>query len=131
MNILIADDELASRRLLEGILSPVGSCQVVENGREAVDQVVSFFEQGKRFDLICLDIMMPEMNGQEALSAIRKFEKENGVIPQDESVIIMITALSSLQTVVESFEGGGCSAYLTKPVTKKALLEKLQNYGLV
>ncbi|MBF0453846.1 MAG: response regulator [Magnetococcales bacterium] len=131
MNILIADDEFSSRRLLNGILSPLGECQLVEDGKKAVEAVTTFFEQGKRFDLICLDIMMPEMNGQEALNLIRKMEKERGVASQDESVIIMITALSSLKTVVESFEGGGCSAYLTKPITKKSLLDKLKNYGLV
>ena len=131
MNILIADDEFSSRRLLEGILSPLGSCQIVENGRETVEAVRSSLEQGKRFDLICLDIMMPEMNGQEALNEIRKLEKLNGISSQDEAVIIMITAMNSLQTVVDSFEGGGCSAYLTKPVTKKNLLDKLKNYGLV
>jgi two-component system, chemotaxis family, chemotaxis protein CheY len=131
MNILIADDEFTSRGLLEGILSPLGSCQIVENGREVVEAVATIFKQGKRFDLICLDIMMPEMNGQEALNEIRKLEKTNGVSSQDEAVIIMITALNSLQTVVDSFEGGGCSAYLTKPVTKKALMDKLKNYDLI
>jgi two-component system, chemotaxis family, chemotaxis protein CheY len=131
MNILIADDEFSSRLLLEEMLSPLGSCQIVENGRQVVDTVAAFFEQNKKFDLVCLDIMMPEMTGQEALNEIRRLEKENGVSSQDEAVVIMITALNSLQTVVDSFEGGGCSAYLTKPVTKKALLDKLKNYGLV
>jgi two-component system, chemotaxis family, chemotaxis protein CheY len=131
MNILIADDEFSSRLLLEDILSPLGDCKIVENGREVVETVTAFFDQGKHFDLICLDIMMPEMNGQEALNEIRRLEKEGGVASQDEAVVIMITALNSLQTVVDSFEGGGCSAYLTKPVTKKALMDKLKNYGLV
>ncbi|MBF0358244.1 MAG: response regulator [Magnetococcales bacterium] len=131
MNILIADDEYSSRLLLEEILSPLGDCQIVENGVEAIAAVKSLFEQNKRFDLICLDILMPEMSGQEALTEIRSLEKKNGVAAQDESVVIMITALNSLQSVVDSFEGGGCSAYLTKPVTKQALLDKLKNYGLV
>jgi two-component system, chemotaxis family, chemotaxis protein CheY len=131
MDILIADDEFSSRIMLEEILSPLGDCQIVENGLEVVAAVSKMFEEKRRFDLICLDIMMPEMNGQEALNEIRRLEKLNGVASQDESVVIMITALNSLQTVVDSFEGGGCSAYLTKPVTKQALLDKLQNYGLV
>ncbi|MBF0444385.1 MAG: response regulator [Magnetococcales bacterium] len=131
MDILIADDEFSSRMMLEEILSPLGDCQIVENGVEVVAAVAKMFEEKRHFDLICLDIMMPEMNGQEALNEIRRLEKLNGVASQDESVVIMITALNSLQTVVDSFEGGGCSAYLTKPVTKQALLDKLQNYGLV
>ncbi len=131
MDILIADDEFSSRIMLEEILSPLGDCKIVENGVEVVAAVSKMFDEKRRFDLICLDIMMPEMNGQEALNEIRRLEKLNGVSSQDESVVIMITALNSLQTVVDSFEGGGCSAYLTKPVTKQALLDKLKNYGLV
>ena len=131
MNILIADDEFSSRRLLEGILSNLGECKVVEDGRSAVDAVANMFAEGGRFDLICLDIMMPDIDGQMALNEIRKLEKQQGIVSQDEAVIIMITALSSLQTVVDSFEGGGCSAYLTKPVTKAALMDKLKNYGLI
>ncbi|MBF0146430.1 MAG: response regulator [Magnetococcales bacterium] len=131
MRILIADDDDSSRRLLEGILAPYGECVMAETSNEAVDLFREAHDQGTPFELVCLDIMMPDMDGQLALAQMRGIEKEKKVAANDQSIVIMVTALNSMQTVVSSFEGGGCNAYLTKPVTKRTLLEKIKKYGLI
>lgn len=131
MKILIADDDDSSRHLLEGILAPYGECALAETSNRALDLFRSAYAEQAPFELVCLDIMMPDMDGNEALSQMRGIEKKLKVSPNDQSIIFMITALNSMQTVVSSFEGGGCNAYLTKPITKRSLLEKIKKYGLI
>ncbi|MBF0435159.1 MAG: response regulator transcription factor [Magnetococcales bacterium] len=131
MRTLIADDDLSSRRLLEGILAPYGECVLAETSNHAVELFKEGYDMGKPFQLVCLDIMMPDIDGQAALAKMRDIEKEKKIAPNDQSVVIMVTALNSMQTVVSSFEGGGCNAYLTKPITKRILLEKIKKYGLI
>lgn len=131
MKTLIVDDDYSSRRLLEGILSPYGACAMAETCNQALELFKEAYDQGNPFELVCLDIMMPDIDGKAALAEMRNIEKERKITPNDQSVIIMVTALNSMQTVLSSFEGGGCNAYLTKPITKKILLEKIKKYGLI
>ncbi|MBF0107944.1 MAG: response regulator [Magnetococcales bacterium] len=131
MRILIADDDDSSRRLLEGILSPYGECVMAETSLQAVDLFREGYDRGDPFELVCLDIMMPDMDGQVALAQMRDIEKGKKISPNDQSIVIMVTALNSMQTVISSFDKGGCNAYLTKPVTKRSLLEKIKKYGLI
>jgi two-component system chemotaxis response regulator CheY len=77
MRILIVEDEYISRVLLSEMLSAYGTCQVAINGEEAVEMIKSSFETNKRFDLVCLDIMMPLMDGQEVLCCIGEMEKKD------------------------------------------------------
>ncbi|MBF0438111.1 MAG: response regulator [Magnetococcales bacterium] len=131
MKILIADDDLNSRLILTSILSPYGECVEVVNGAEAVSAFKAAWEEEVPFHLICMDVMMPEMNGHAAVLAIRAEEKARQVLANDEVVVIMTSALDSLDSIIRSFDQGGCNAYLGKPIRKAALLEKVRNYGLI
>ncbi|MBF0127414.1 MAG: response regulator [Magnetococcales bacterium] len=131
MKILIADDDANSRAILHTILSPYGECREASNGVEAVDAFKAALDEGAPFQLVCMDIMMPEMDGQEALLAIRAEEKARNITGNDETVVIMTSALDTLDSIIRSFDQGGCNAYLGKPVRQPALLEKLRNYGLI
>lgn len=131
MRTLIADDDDSCRLLLKDILAPYGECVLAENSSQALDLFRNAYNEEAPFELVCLDIMMPDLDGKEALSQMRGIEKKLKVSPNDQSIIFMITALNSMQTVVSSFEGGGCNAYLTKPITRRSLLEKIKKYGLI
>ena len=87
-------------------------------------------QSGAAYDLICMDIMMPEMDGQAAVLKIREMEESAGVMSTTGAKIIMITALDDVKNVVKSFKAL-CDAYIFKPVDTAKLLEQLKSLALV
>ncbi len=130
MKILIAEDEFISRTLLTEMLSGYGVCHVAANGREAIEAVENCIA-GERYDLVCLDIMMPEMDGQEVLSKIRSLEEEYGLSGENTIKVIMTTALDDSSNIMQAFTKGHCEAYLTKPINKEQLVEHLKELELI
>ncbi|MBF0153155.1 MAG: response regulator [Magnetococcales bacterium] len=130
MKIMIADDEANNRILLEHILSPYGKCDSVVNGLEAVESFEMALTDGKPYDLVCLDIMMPEMDGHRALIKIRKLESEMRTDGR-ETVIFMVSALDTEEHMLKAFFIGGCTDYLVKPVTRNKVAEKLRQHHLL
>ena len=131
MKILIADDQFNNRVLLERILSDYGKCDFATTGLEAVELFEFALENGSPYDLVCLDIMMPGIDGQIALRRIRTIEEENGLQGDNATVIFMISALDSETEVIKAFFRGGCTDYLAKPISRSKLLEKLKEYKLI
>jgi two-component system chemotaxis response regulator CheY len=132
LKTLIVEDELTSRALLRELLKRYGVPQIAMNGREAVDAVRAALAAGEPYDLICLDIMMPEMDGQEALRQIRQLEQESGAgaDEQKRAKVIMTTALSDRDTVLESMKSQA-DYFLVKPIDARALIEGLRRLGLL
>lgn len=122
MRILIAEDDFASRKYMLRFLSKYGECDVTVDGMEAVEAFSLAVEEGESYDLICLDIMMPGMDGYQALSKIRNIEKEMNVPEHKMVKIIMTTALSEGKNVTKAFDLG-CTAYAGKPIDQ----EKFEN----
>jgi two-component system, chemotaxis family, chemotaxis protein CheY len=127
---LVVDDDGVCRALLEAMLSPYGRCHFADCGREAVDAFRRALEQGKPFDLVCLDIMMPGMNGHDALKAIRAIEAEHGILGSDGVRVIMTTALRDSKHCVQSFREG-CESYVTKPVHEGEFLQRMRELSLL
>jgi two-component system chemotaxis response regulator CheY len=126
MKTLIVEDDPASCLLLEEILSGYGECQAAPAGERALELFEQALADGRPFDLICLDIMLPGLDGQQVLQTIRRREQQL----ERESKIIMITALSSTAALMSAFKAGATS-YLVKPVRKSNLLLELHKFGLV
>ncbi|QWR76540.1 response regulator [Candidatus Magnetomonas plexicatena] len=131
MRILIAEDDFTSRTLLQHFLTPFGDVDVTVNGAEAVEAFMLAMDEGLGYDLICLDIMMPELDGLKALKNIRDKEKAMGITPNEEVKIVMTTALDSAKDVLDAYYRGGCNDYLTKPIDTKKLQTLLKNYGFI
>ena len=85
-------------------------------------------ESGESYDVICLDIMMPEMDGYEALSQVRALEQARGILPPRGAKIFMVTAPDGIKNVSRGFRGL-CDSYLVKPVEKARLIEQLRSFG--
>lgn len=124
MNFLVADDDLVCRELLMDILSQYGDCTLATDGADAVDAFRQALEQGNRFDAVLLDIMMPDVDGREALKRIRSLELEFKIHGEDRVVVIMVSALDDLEHVITCV-GKGCHSYVTKPVDENQLLVEL------
>jgi two-component system chemotaxis response regulator CheY len=129
MKTLIVEDDFTSRLFLQTVLSRYGECHIAVNGKEAVEAFRVAGEVNQRYDLICMDIMMPEMDGQAAMRAIRAQEAATGIYTKCVK-IVMTTALGDVKDVIAAFQGL-CDAYLTKPISARKLMEKLRGFGLV
>jgi two-component system, chemotaxis family, chemotaxis protein CheY len=126
VKILIIEDEPISQKVLVQQLSPLGTCSVASTSDEALKIYKDSFKKGEYFDLICLDIMIPTISGQEVLRHIREFEQ--GHSAKNPSKIIMTTGLDDPETVVTSFQYG-CEGYITKPISKNRLMSELKKLG--
>ena len=131
MKTLIAEDDFTSRLLLQEILSPYGECHAAVDGKEAVAAFETALADQKPYDLVCLDIMMPEIDGQKALKQVRDREKQAGIPMHHEVKVIMISTLDDPKSVVEAYYKGGATAYLVKPVKKTRLLDQVKEFGLI
>ncbi len=131
MKVLIVEDDFTSRKLMQTILSPYGECDIAVNGKEAVDAFEAALKSGLPYDLICMDIMMPEMDGQEALKRIRSIEKDRGLRGPNEVKVIMTTALDDPKNVVEAYYKGGATSYIPKPIDRQLFIHLLRNLGLI
>lgn len=131
MNFLIVEDDRKSSLLLEAYLSPYATISTARNGQEAVVAYLESLDRCDPFQLICMDIMMPEMDGHEALSVIRRIERERGIDLSNRVKVIMTTALKDNVNANKAYFEEGCEAYLVKPLQKQAVVEWLERLGLV
>jgi two-component system, cell cycle response regulator DivK len=115
--ILVVEDQEDNRQILRDLLGTAGY-QLVEaaNGEEALAVVAT-----QRFDLILMDIQLPVMDGYEATRRIR-LNPELKSIP-----IIAVTSYALVGDEAKAL-AAGCSAYITKPYSPRALLAKVREY---
>jgi len=128
MKTLIADDEVVSRKKLAKILDPLGECRTVDNGRSAVEAFKKAWSVGHPFDLICLDISMPEMDGLDVLFEIRNRESKLRVEKEKPSRVLMITSHSDQDSVITAIQAG-CDGYLVKPFDHNSVMDKIRSLG--
>jgi len=131
MKTLIVEDDFLARSLLSTLLSEYGVCHVAVNGREALDAIERAFDENDRYDLVCLDIMMPVLDGQEALLELRKLEALRGIKGLDTTKVIMVTAIDDSKNIMKAFRQGQCEAYLTKPLDRTKLISHIKDLGLI
>ncbi|MDP3427973.1 MAG: response regulator [Humidesulfovibrio sp.] len=129
MRALIAEDEFLGRKVLSAFLNTLFEVDVAVNGKEAVEAFSIAHAEGKPYDLILMDIMMPEMDGLEALAAIRAEEHNKKLRPQVK--VLMTTALDDAKTVIRSFHDGEAAGYIVKPLHKDKLFTELKKLGFV
>ena len=130
MKSLVVEDDVTCRTIMQAYLSPFGECRLAENGRDALAAIEEAWEQGRTFDLVCLDIIMPEMDGHTVLTRIREMEAARGVTPSQAMKIIMTSGAGDMDHIAQAFERD-CVAYIVKPVLKSTLLETLKELQLI
>ena len=130
MRILIAEDDLTNRILLQSVLAAYGECYVAVNGVEAVKAYRMALADGKSYDLICMDISMPGLDGHQAVQEIRRLE-EAAKTPFKRPAMIIMTSASNDQADVSLACREHCDAYLLKPIDTRRLKSLIWERGLV
>ncbi|MCG6552807.1 MAG: response regulator [Candidatus Magnetominusculus sp. LBB02] len=131
MRILIVEDDPDDSSFMTSSLERYGQCDLALNGADAVEAFKLAYDEGRPYDLICMDIMLPKMGGIEALKAIRAMEMTFGIRPGDEVNVVMTTGVDSPKEILESYYKGCCLKYMVKPVNAQDLIEIIKQYGLI
>ncbi len=130
MRFLVVEDEFVNRLYLQKTLAKYGDCDIAIDGQEAIDAFLLAWKENAPYDLICMDIMMPNMDGRESTEKIRQLEQEMGIVGAEEVKVIMTTALDDVNNVMGSLKGGA-SSYIVKPIERARLLEEMKKLGLL
>ena len=130
MRVLVAEDDFPSRKSLMRYLAQYGECDATLDGMEVTFAYMMALDEGTGYDLICLDVMMPVLDGYQALKTIRDMEKERNVPEDKKAKIVMMSALNEEKNVKMAFEMG-CSAYCAKPIDFKKFEEVLRKLDLI
>ena len=121
MKILLIDDEPIALTKLELMLTNVGNCDTAVNGVQATEHFVRSINENQPYDLVTIDIELPDITGLDLLNRFCDLEEKNGIPPTKK---IMVTAHSKVDYVVKARDK--CDAFLVKPIRKATLLEKIQ-----
>ena len=129
MNILILDDEIISRTKLTLIMQHFGECDAVDNGKDAIALFHAAHYKEDPYELIMLDINLPEMNGIEVLSEIREAEGSLKVGEKRAAKILMVTSSRDKERIIASVQSG-CNDYIVKPFDIEIIRKKLAKYDI-
>jgi len=130
MKILIAEDDFASRKFMFKLLSQYGECDMTVDGIEAVEAFVMAYEAGEPYQLLCLDIMMPRIDGLKTLETIRDFENKMDIGESQKCKVIFVSAINKTEVPEETLKTLGSGIFLTKPVGAGNVKEALNKLGI-
>jgi two-component system chemotaxis response regulator CheY len=130
LRILVAEDDFTSRIVLQRLLSKYGEIDVAVDGREAVEAFQQARCDGRGYNLICMDIRLPKIDGTEAARQIRSIEASEGVPLSLKVKIFMTTAIRDLKTVDAAYKAL-CDTYLFKPIDGVQLQDHMRAFGLI
>uniref|UniRef100_UPI00321663E9 response regulator n=1 Tax=uncultured Draconibacterium sp. TaxID=1573823 RepID=UPI00321663E9 len=121
MDILLVEDNILNQKVVTFNLKKYNyNVIAVANGRDAMHKIAN-----QVFDLVLMDLMLPEMDGYAITAEIRKIEKENGT--ETPVPIIAITA-NTLDNDRQKCLDAGMNEYLSKPFTADQLIEKIRMF---
>ena len=131
LRALIIDDDPVTKRFLAEILAPFAACELAANGREGLDAFAWALGAGTPYDVIFIDVMMPAMDGHQALEAMRHLEHEQHVGLADAAKVIMVSASDDSRNVYRAFFQGQALSFLPKPFTSDAVLAELRKFDII
>jgi two-component system, chemotaxis family, chemotaxis protein CheY len=131
MKTLLVEDDFTSRVIMQELLTRHGATvHVAVDGNEAVKAFEAAWDASEPYHLVCLDIMMPGLDGHGVLKRIREYETARGVTGGAVAKVFMASALSDGKNVFQAFREQ-CEAYLVKPIDPAQLRSNLVKVGLI
>jgi two-component system chemotaxis response regulator CheY len=130
MRTLIVEDVHFLALILQRIINPYSKSDFAHNGAIAVEKYTKAFTKGRPYDLICLDLMLPEMDGFEVLKSIRQFEDDFNLPESERIKIVVISSFNDRKTVSKA-RAAGCDGYIAKPFRKDQVLASLAKVGAI
>lgn len=129
--VLIVDDSRYQRYLIAQALGGMFTPDHAADGREALALFQTALANAAPYDLVVMDILMPELNGHAALAAIRDLEAAHGLPVADRVPAVMLSSLDDPSNMLRAQFESGAQAYVTKPFTPTTLREALISLGLL
>ncbi len=131
MRILIVDDDLVCRLLLQALLSKVGNCDLAVDGGQGLAKLQASREEGgESYHLLCLDMRLPGIDGMTVLKHLRSEEKRLGIADENRTRVVITSANSEQELIIQAFEHG-VDAFLTKPISIKSIMNQLVQLKLL
>ncbi len=130
LKILVAEDDEANRKFLTKLLAKFGDVTIVGDGFQAVKSYMQALDEKEPFQLVCLDVMMPKIDGYKALDAIRELEGKYALIAGERAKIIMISALDE-GGFDEELAGNQYDCYMSKPIDILEFEMNLKRMGMI
>lgn len=130
MRFLVVDDDFETRHLMQKLLRPFGDVDVATDGEEGVEAFLRALKDGEPYSLVTMDILMPNIDGQQALREIRQIEKERGIGPEKQARVIMVSGLDNSEELHDAFFLGEATGYMVKPINHAVLLQEIAKLGI-
>ena len=130
MRFLVVDDDFETRHLMQKLLRPFGDVDVATDGEEGVEAFSRALKAGEPYALVTMDILMPNVDGQQALREIRQIEKEHDIARENQVRVIMVYGLDNSEELHDAFFLGEATSYIVKPINHAVLLQEIAKLGL-
>ena len=130
MKTLLVDDNQIARLILNRFLSPFAQCDEAVTGEEGIEMFKQALASDKPYDLVVLDVIMPNKDGLEALHEMRQAERKTEVSAKP-AAIMLATALTDPWKHLPAMSKDLSVATLTKPIFRNELMGKLKTMGLL
>ena len=130
MRFLVVDDDFETRHLMQKLLRPFGDVDVATDGEEGVEAFSRALKAGEPYALVTMDILMPNIDGQQALREIRQIEKEHDIARENQVRVIMVSGLDNSEELHDAFFLGEATSYIVKPINHAVLLQEIAKLGL-
>ena len=130
MRFLVVDDDFETRHLMQKLLRPFGDVDVATDGEEGVEAFSRALKAGEPYALVTMDILMPNVDGQQALREIRQIEKEHNIARENQVRVIMVSGLDNSEELHDAFFLGEATSYIVKPINHAVLLQEIAKLGL-
>lgn len=128
MRFLVVEDEISLALALQSLLKDYGECTIVHNGKEAIEHFQKSLLEVQHFNMIFLDIIMPEMDGHEVLKSIRSIEKISGINEENSVKIIVTSSTDTYFSIYTAFKNN-CQDYIIKPLSQADIDNIIFKYG--